>query len=365
MPGGGAEVHRRGVCGGDLFRRAAAWAGRLLLVVGDLIADRYIYGEAVRISREAPVLILRQERERLVPGGAANAARNVQSLGGRAVLVGAVGGDAVGQGLLAALAEEGIQTGEVAVCPTWETWSKTRILGGGRQAIRQQLVRLDRGPAGPLPAEAEELLARRVRELVPRAEGVIVSDYGCGTVTPRLREAVLEAAARAGIFVGVDSRYSLLAFGGASAATPNEPEAEEALGKALRTEEELLQGGRELLQRLGCRTLLITRGERGMFLFTEEGGVYDLPAYQPETVFDVTGAGDTVMACFALGLSSGVPPLEAALLANLAAGLAVRRPGAAAVTGEELQAALAAWQPVYRCLEEEKGEQAAARRRAG
>lgn len=364
MPGG-VEVEGRKIGGGDLSRRAAAWAGRLLLVVGDLIADRYIYGEAVRISREAPVLILRQERERLVPGGAANAARNVQSLGGRALLLGAVGGDATGRELLQVLAEEGIETGEIAVCPTWETWSKTRILGGGRQAIRQQLVRLDRGPAGPLPAEAEGHLARRVRELIPRAEGVIISDYGCGTVTPRLREAVLEAALRAGVFVGVDSRYSLLAFAGVSAATPNEPEAEEALGRALRTEEELLAGGRELQRRLGCRTLLITRGEQGMYLFTAEGGVYDLPAYQPETVFDVTGAGDTVMACFALGLSSGVPSLEAALLANLAAGLAVRRPGTAAVTGEELQAALAGWQPAYRCLQEERGERAAACRRAG
>ncbi|MBX6376921.1 MAG: carbohydrate kinase, partial [Clostridia bacterium] len=199
--------------------------GRRVLVVGDVICDYYVYGVAERISREAPVLILRYEGDAVHPGGAANAACNVRSLGGRALLVGALGRDALGRRVLQSLRALGLDTDAVVVDRDGSTAVKTRILAGARQALRQQVVRVDRAGPPSLPHAVEERLLALLTTHIGDCDAVLIADYGLGTVTPRLAAAALSLARRHGRPVAVDSRHRLLSFGGVDVATPNKVEA--------------------------------------------------------------------------------------------------------------------------------------------
>ena len=316
--------------------------GRSVVVIGDLIADEYLFGRPARISREAPVLILRFTERELSLGGAANAAHNVHALDARVTPVGIVGDDAVGDEVMGLFYARGISTDAIVVERGRRTPVKTRIMAGGYQATRQQVVRLDREPTGEVQPPTEDALLARLAPVVADAEAIILSDYGYGTVTPRVLERVREIARRRNAIVTVDSRYDLPRFTGLTAVTPNEPELEALAGMAVDGERTVEKAGRQLLERLDARLLLVTRGSRGMALLEREGPTTYIPIHGTDEIADVTGAGDTVISVFTVALAADASPLDAATLANVAGGLVVMKRGTATVSAAELLQVLGA-----------------------
>jgi rfaE bifunctional protein kinase chain/domain len=314
--------------------------GRTVVVVGDLIADEYLFGKPARISREAPVLILRFTEREMLLGGSANAAHNVHALGARVIPVGVVGRDAAGDELLALFHAAGIATDGIVTENGRTTPVKTRIMAGGYQATRQQVVRLDREPSTELQAITEDALVTRLTALVERADAILISDYGYGTVTLRLFERVRAIARRTGAVVSADSRYQLPRFTGVTAATPNEAELEQLAGTPVDDERGVEKAGRQLLDKLDARILLITRGSRGMALLERDGGCSFIPIHGTDEIADVTGAGDTVISTFTVALAGGATPIDAATLANVAGGLVVMKRGTGTVSAAELVQAL-------------------------
>jgi len=323
-----------------LQQALARFAGKRVVVVGDLIADEYLYGKPARISREAPVLILRFTDREVRLGGAGNAAHNVHALGAHALAVGVLGADAAGDEVQALLRRAGISTDALLRVPGRSTPIKTRIMAGGYQSTRQQVVRLDREPDGGIGPDVEAHIVERLGAAGAAADAFLVSDYGYGTVTPRVFESVLDLARPRGIVVTVDSRYELPRFRGVTAATPNEPEVEALAGEALADELALEKAGRAVLERLDARLLLVTRGSRGMALFEREGPVTFMPIHGSDQIADVTGAGDTVISAFTVALAAGASPGEAAWLANVAGGVVVMKRGTSTVTPRELSESL-------------------------
>ncbi|MFL6202100.1 MAG: bifunctional heptose 7-phosphate kinase/heptose 1-phosphate adenyltransferase [Thermoanaerobaculia bacterium] len=320
---------------GRLLGLIEAMAGQPVVMLVDLVADLFITGTPKRISREAPVLILSYQGERLIPGGGANAVANVAALGGRPLPLGVVGDDASGRGLLDAFHERGVTTQGIQVRSGYRTPTKVRILGGGRHSIKQQIVRYDIEETLALTAGERDRFAECLESWSAEARVAILSDYGYGTVEPELLPWMREALGADATLV-CDSRFRLGDFRGLDGATPNEEEAEALLGSTL---DEDPEGGRGLLDRLGARFLLITRGSQGMSLF-ERGSTAHLPVHGTDQVADVTGAGDTVIGTFALALAAGAAPLEAALLADYAGGVVVMKMGTATLTREELRHAV-------------------------
>lgn len=303
----------------------------------DLVADRFISGEPKRISREAPVLILRWQGEETVPGGGANAVANVAALGGRPVVFGVVGDDVSGRELLHALETRGVDTRGILQTSGYRTPTKTRILGGGRHAIKQQIVRYDiEDTWRPDGAERQRFLTG-LHDLAQQAKVAVVSDYGYDSVRPELMDTLRSALGDRPILG--DSRYRLGEFRGLDGATPNLEEAETLLGGSLEGDQPLADGGQRLLQQLGTEFLLITRGSAGMTLFRPSSAAH-LPVHGTDQVADVTGAGDTVIGTFALALAAGADPLEAACLANFAGGVVVMKMGTATLDRDELRAAV-------------------------
>ncbi len=310
-----------------------------VVVVGDFVADEYVYGETERISREAPVLIVRYESSELKPGAAGNAAQNLAALGVKVRAVGAVGDDALGAALLDEMEASGIDVSGVERVPGRQTEAKTRILAGGRSTRRQQMIRLDRAPAEPLPATTERRLVKTLERLGRRARAILASDYGSGTVGPPAIE-TLRRLKRGGVPVCVDSRYGLRAYTGLTMVKPNEVELEAASGVSLSSPGGLEKAARVLQKRLDCDVLLVTRGRNGMSVFRRALPPVHLPAHGSQDAVDVTGAGDTVAATFSAGLAAGGDAVAAARLANVAGALVVQKPGTATVTREELGAEL-------------------------
>jgi len=316
-----------------------AMTGQPVLVLADMVADRFITGTPKRISREAPVLILRYQSETLTPGGGANAVANIAALGGRPLPLGIVGDDDSGARLRAELADRSIDVSGILVRPGYRTPTKTRILGGGKHSIKQQIVRYDVEEEIALENGERARLRERLAAWRGLARAAVVSDYGYGSVEPGLVGDLRAALAPGGAILG-DSRYRLAEFRGMDGATPNEEEAEALLGGEIDDDPARLQaGGRSLLERLDARFLLVTRGSRGMALFDRSGAAH-LPVHGTDQVADVTGAGDTVIGTFALALAAGGTPLEAALLANYAGGVVVMKMGTATLTPSELEAAV-------------------------
>ncbi len=317
---------------------------RRILVIGDLIADEFIYGEVARVSREAPVLILRYDATQLVAGGAGNAANNVSALGGRARLVGLVGGDIEGRRLLTSFHGRVDRT-HVIRARGYRTPIKTRILAGGVHAARQQVVRIDRDNDWPFDESVSAALMRKVGPLLEDCDAVLLSDYGSGLITPRLADAIRRGVGRRvrrrPVPVLLDSRYRLIDFRGLTTCTPNESEVEAVLGIRLDEDRGALErAGRSLLRRTRMQAVLITRGSRGMALFEAKQRTVHIPIFGSDEVADVTGAGDTVIATFALALSAGASFYEAARLANYAGGLVVMKRGTATVSATELSEAV-------------------------
>jgi rfaE bifunctional protein kinase chain/domain len=318
----------------------AAFRDRTIVVVGDLIADEYLFGKPARISREAPVLILTYTEREVLLGGAANAAHNVHALGARVLPIGVVGRDPAGDELLALFHATGIPTDGIVTENGRPTPVKTRIMAGGYQATRQQVVRLDREPPAELMPITEDALVARLTALAERADAILVSDYGYGTVTPRVFERLRSIARRHAAVVSVDSRYQLPRFTGVTAATPNEAELAQLAGAPVDDEVGVEKAGRQLLERLDARMLLVTRGSRGMALLERDGATSFIPIHGTDEIADVTGAGDTVIATFTAALASGAAPADAAHLANVAGGLVVMKRGTATVSPSELAQAL-------------------------
>lgn len=318
----------------------AKMAGKRLLVLGDMIADIYLEGRIARISREAPVLVLEYERERVVAGGAANVVNNVATLGGVPLAVGVVGEDRGGEGLKAILQGNGAHIDGLLTEPGRPTIAKTRIVAGGRETVSQQIVRVDRESHAPLAPDTEAAMEARVTAALPHIDGLILSDYGGGVLTDGLRRRVIEACRRGGVPTMVDSRYAIRQFVGVDYVKQNDAELAAAVGRPLSAEEDLRLAGRELLERLGAKGVLVTRGAKGMTLFEATGAITDIPVPDKSEVYDVSGAGDTSVAAFMLALAAGASPVEAARIANVAAGIAVRKLGTATVSAAELCAAL-------------------------
>lgn len=341
--------------GARLLALVDALAGRRVAVIGDLIADEFIYGEIARVSREAPVLILNYDSTDIVPGGAGNAAGNVAALGGLARLAGLAGRDEVGRRLLATLKKRRIDVGAVVRPAGYRTPTKTRILAGGIHSAKQQVVRIDRAAAGEADDAARQAFASRVLRAVRGCDALLVSDYGTGLVTPKL---VAEAgrifrlpstalgpgkgnATRRARPILVDSRYNLLKFRGMTACTPNESEVEQALGITIGDNARALErAGREVLRRTRAGAVLITRGSRGMALFQADRPTVHIPIVGSDQIADVTGAGDTVIATMTLALAAGASFEDAARLANHAGGLVVMKRGTATVSASELRYAI-------------------------
>jgi rfaE bifunctional protein kinase chain/domain len=316
--------------------------GKLVVVYGDIVADRFIYGTPKRISREAPVLILRQYRDDVLLGGAGNAINNILSLGALPIPVSVLGKDSEGDKLVENLTTQGIDCSGILRVDRYSTPTKVRILGGMPHSSRQQIVRYDIEDRFEVTEEEAGRFAWMLRDQMSICHAALISDYGYGVVTPQI------AANLSGFSqkkpVTLDSRYDLLRYPDVTAATPNEEEAAAAAGISLYDDangENVEFVAQTLQQSLDCEAILITRGSRGMALFERDRrGALFIPVSGTDQVADVTGAGDTVIATFTLALAAGGSYAEAAKLANYAGGIVVMKMGTATASNDELRHAV-------------------------
>ncbi len=314
--------------------------GRNILVIGDMVADIYLDGRISRISREAPVLVLEQAGEKVVAGGAANVVNNVATLGGNVFAVGLLGLDNAAKGLKAALEANGANTTGLFCDEKRPTISKTRVIAGGRATVSQQIVRIDKESKAPMLPAFEAELMQYLKQLLPRVQGVVISDYGSGTVTPKIQQQLIHWCRHHGIPSIVDSRYDIHQFRNIGYVKQNDAELAAAVGRELSTEEDIFEAGQQLLQELSADGILVTRGEDGMVLLERDGAIHNIPVSDKSEVFDVSGAGDTCVATVILALAAGVEPSTAAELSNFASGIAVRKLGTATVSAAELRRAV-------------------------
>ncbi|MBV8050917.1 MAG: hypothetical protein JOZ80_07005 [Acidobacteriaceae bacterium] len=310
-------------------------------VVADLVADEFVFGEISRVSREAPVLILKHRERTVVPGGGANAIYNLADLGVNVLPVGTVGEDEPGRLLLKAFRHKRIPVAGVLKERTYNTVTKTRILAGMAHTARQQVVRVDREPESEPSSHAKRELILAAREYARASDALLISDYGYGAATPAILVSIRERGKLDGLPVVLDSRYRLLEYSGITAATPNEPEVEEALGTRIGHDwSRLCSAGGELMSRMKLESLVITRGRDGMVAFAKKHKPVDIPIFGSDQVTDVTGAGDTVIATFTAAIAAGANTEEAAQLANYAGGIVVMKRGTATVSQKELLLAI-------------------------
>lgn len=313
--------------------------GRDILVIGDMVADIYLDGRISRISREAPVLVLEQAGEKVVAGGAANVVNNIATLGGKVHAVGLVGRDKSADGLREILAANGADVRGLIADDSRPTISKTRIIAGGRATVSQQIVRIDRESKAPMAPAVEAELRAYIKSILPTVEGVVISDYGSGTVTEGLQSLLIDYCRAHDIPSIVDSRYAVRRFRGIGYVKQNDAEIAAVMGRELVTTEDIVTAAEELRQELAARGVLVTRGELGMVL-VEHGAVHEIPVSDKSEVFDVSGAGDTCVAAVILALAAGIAPATAARLSNIASGIAVRKLGTSTVSVRELAEAI-------------------------
>jgi rfaE bifunctional protein kinase chain/domain len=313
-----------------------------IALLGDLVADEFLYGDIARVSREAPVLILKQRERRIVPGGGANAANNLIDLGAKLVLAGVVGEDEGGEALLTYFQRKEVSLRWVLRLAGYQTPTKSRILGVLGHGHPQQIVRVDREP-NALSRDTRRRLSESIVPQLNEVSGMLISDYGYGATDATEVDFLRRRITRRGHSrpLTVDSRYDLLRYSHITASTPNEPELEEAFKQRIGNDVSLLDRvAKRILRRRSLRALLVTRGREGMVLYENGRRPQRLPIFGSDQVADVTGAGDTVIATFTLALSAGATFLDAAMLANCAGGLVVMKSGTATVTGRELAEAI-------------------------
>ena len=318
-------------------------------VLGDLVADEFVFGEISRVSREAPVLILKHRERTVVPGGGANAANNLADLGVNVLPVGIVGDDEAGRLLLKYFRHKKIAVSGVLKDKSYTTVTKTRILAGMTHTSRQQVVRVDREPEEAPNSHLTRELYLAARNYAHASDALLVSDYGYGAATPAIVQALREKGKLGSVPLVLDSRFRMLQYSGVTAATPNEPEVEEALNIRIGQDwNKLLAAGEQLMSRMKLQALVITRGRDGMVAFDHKHKPADIPIFGSDQVADVTGAGDTVIAAFTAALAAGATTEEAAQLANYAGGLVVMKRGTATVSREELLQAIEQTPPATR-----------------
>jgi rfaE bifunctional protein kinase chain/domain len=337
MPESSSFTNRLVASAERLFELLDSFAQARVLVVGDLTLDEFLTGQVERISREAPVLIIRHETTRQTPGGGANAVYNLAKLGAKVKVAGLVGKDAQGEALRELFEVAGIDTSGILIDPARPTVTKSRIAGHARQSVTQQIVRVDRKSDELPDSDVQLQLADLIRQQLDTVDAVVCSDYGDGVFTPPVIEAALSHSRTI-----VDAQKALQRYRGATLFTPNLPEAEQAVGYAIKNPQSLTRAGLDLLAMTQAQQILITRGDEGMSLFDKTGVLAHVPAFNRTDVFDVTGAGDTVVAALTLSLCSGASFWEAAVLGNLAASIVVRQFGTATTTADEMKEALQA-----------------------
>lgn len=314
-----------------LKKRITNFKNTRVLVIGDLILDEFLWGDVSRISPEAPVPVVWVKKESFMPGGASNVANNIVSLGAKVGVVGIVGDDERGAILKSELEDKGIDTSGVIVDASRPTTLKTRVV-----AQHQQVVRIDKEKVDGLNDVVLDKLVDHVLKVIEDIDALIIEDYGKGVITPKLLSRVVPIARRRNKIISVDPKEEHFRYyKGISVITPNNHEASKAVGFEINDEATLLRAGTALLNKLKCRIALITLGENGMALFQKAKPMKHIPTVAQE-VFDVSGAGDTVIATYTLALASGASPIDAAYISNCAAGIVVGKVGIAVVSPEEL-----------------------------
>jgi D-glycero-beta-D-manno-heptose-7-phosphate kinase len=311
---------------------------KTIVLLGDFVADEFQYGEISRVSREAPVLILKHRETQILPGGGANAANNLASLGARVLPITAVGDDAAGDALIAHFGRQRVSVSGIFRVKGWTTPTKRRFLAGWAHTVGQQVLRVDYDPQSPLPDAIRKKLQQRLSANLRTAQALAVSDYGFGIATPELVQQA-SAKRKGSLLVTLDARYHLhrYAKSGITSATPNEAELEaEHHTNIGQDTAELARAGRETLSEMKLQSLLVTRGRHGAALFEPGDRLAQIPIRGSDQAVDVTGAGDTVLAAYTLALACGALPLEAAHIANIAGGLVVMKRGTATISRQEL-----------------------------
>lgn len=333
----------------SLIKIVQAFPKVTVTVLGDMVADEFVFGEISRVSREAPVLILKHRERTVVPGGAANAVNNLADLGVNVLPVGVVGDDEPGRLLLKYFRHKHIAVSGVLKEKSYTTVTKTRILAGMTHTARQQVVRIDREPPEAPNQHMTRELYLAARNYSHASDALLVSDYGYGAATPALMTALQTKGKLGTLPVVVDSRYRMLQYRDVTAATPNEPEVEEALGIRIGQDwNRLIEAGHQVMGHMKLQSLVITRGRDGMVAFDRKHRPADIPIFGSDQVADVTGAGDTVISAFTAALAAGATTEEAAQLANYAGGIVVMKRGTATVSQEELLHAIEQTPPLTR-----------------
>lgn len=308
-----------------------------VLVVGDLAIDEMIYGDAERISREAPVLILLHSNTKIILGGASNAAHNAATLNGRQVSVLGVCGDDYQKGqLIGAFEKAGVNCEYLVTDPTRKTTTKTRVSGSITTSITQQIVRVDRQTNGFLNEETEKKVLDMLEKSIPLHDAIVLSNYHIGTLTPKIIDRAIEIANKYNKVIVVDAQKDLHVYKNVTSMTPNHPDTEKSVGFFIKSEEDLKKAGDKLLAETNAKSILITCGADGMFVAEPNKKYTKIPVFNKSEVFDVTGAGDTVTAVYTLALAAGADPVYAAIIGNIAASIVVRQFGCATTTVDEL-----------------------------
>ncbi len=312
-----------------------------ILVVGDLAMDEMVYGDAERISREAPVLILQHTHTKPILGGASNAAHNVATLNdGKVSVIGVFGKDYQADQLFGAFADAGIDTKYVIQDENRKTITKTRILGSITTSITQQIVRIDRQTNTPLSPETEERIIKNIEQAIPEYDAVILSNYHIGTLTNKVINKTIDLANKYSKQIIVDAQRDLGSYKNVTSMTPNLPDTQKSVGFVLENEADLQKAGDKLLEETNAKAVLITCGADGMFVAEKNNKYTKIPVFNKSEVFDVTGAGDTVTAVYSLALAAGADPVYAALIGNVAASIVVRQWGCATTTVDDLLSAV-------------------------
>lgn len=313
-----------------------------ILIIGDMGIDEMVYGDTERISREAPVLILRHDHTKIILGQAANAAHNLATInGGKVSAIGLYGNDHHGPTLLEAFNKAGINTQFMVKDETRPTTVKSRISGASFHSVTQQIVRIDRLSTEPLSKEIEDKLIANIEKAMPLHDAVILSDYNIGLLTDRIIQATVSIAEKYNKIIVADVQKDMHRYKGVYALTPNQPDSEKAVGYFIKDKETLDKAGKDILKITDAKVLLLTRGGDGMAVFERGKEAHTkVPVFNKTDVFDVTGAGDTVVASFTLALAAGAPPKYAAIIGNIAASIVIRSFGCATTTIEEIKANL-------------------------
>jgi rfaE bifunctional protein kinase chain/domain len=315
-----------------------AFAGKKVIVWGDIILDEYIYGTTRRVSREAPVLVLSYKEREYALGGAGNALINLHSLGAKPVPVGLIGKDAAGEKIIQILKANNISTKNLIQINNFSTPTKSRILAGEETAKKQQILRIDYEGKAPEDKSVQERLLKNLMNLKDNSQAMLISDYNYFVVRESIYKQLLPGFRKLKVPISLDSRFRILNFKGVNISTPNESEVEEAFNIEFNSNEDLVnKTGRRLLNETEAEAVLITRGSKGMVLFEKKKPPWSIPVHGTTDIVDVTGAGDTVISVFTLALACGSSNKDAATLANHAGGMVVMKKGTAAITIEELK----------------------------